>query len=165
MLKKLTSFALVAVLALSLAACTQQQPAAEPFSADLETFYEENLLVDERAEGLAMERLTDEFMDAFYPGLSEIERKQTVIYTPMISFSAYEIAMVEVSSADDVEAVKAVFQARIDSQINGGAFYPETVQAWENNAEIVVRDNYVCLFVGEGKDDMVAAFNALGQAD
>lgn len=163
MLKKLTSLALSAILALSLAACAQT-PKDEPFTADLETFYDENILVEERADGLAMERLTDEFMDVFYPGLSEIERKQTVIYTPLISFSAYEIAMVEAASADDVEAIQTVFQNRIDSQINGGAFYPETVEAWENNAEIVVRDNYVCLFVGEGKDDMVSAFNALGQA-
>lgn len=163
MFKKLTSFALAAVLALSLAACGQKAP--EAFSADLEAFYDESLLVEERAEGLAMERLTDEYMDVFYPGLSEIECKQNVIYTPLISAVAYEVAMVEVADAADVEKVKEVFQNRVDSQINGGAFYPDTVEAWENNSEIVVRDNYVCLFVGEGKDDMVAAFNALGQAE
>lgn len=165
MLKKLTSLALASVLALSLAACSQKEPEAEAFSADLEAFFEASILVDERAEGLAMERLTDEYMDAFYPGLKEIECKQNVIYTPMISFSAYEVAMVEVANADDVETVKEIFQSRIDSQVNGGAFYPETVEAWQNSSEIVVRDNYVCLFVGEGKDDMVAAFNALGNAE
>ena len=45
--------------------------------------------------------------------------------------------------------------------MEGGAFYPGTVEAWQNGSEIVVRGNCVCLFVGAEKDDMVAAFNAL----
>lgn len=161
-MKKWIAMLMLAVMALSLTACGNTAKSEEvPFAADLETFYEESLLVDERADGLSMERLTDEYMDAFYPGLSEIECKQNVIYTPLISAVANEVAMVEVANDDDVEKVKVIFQNRIGSQINGGAFYPATVEVWENNAEIVVRDNYVCLFVGESKDDMVAAFNAL----
>ena len=38
------------------------------------------------------------------------------------------------------------------------------MEEWENNSEIVVKGNYVCLFVGENKDDMVSAFNSYGES-
>ena len=77
--------------------------------------------------------------------------------------------MVEVANADDAETVKNIFQARIDYMVGdgngpGGAWYPETMEEWENNSEIVVKGNYVCLFVGENKDDMVSAFNSYGES-
>lgn len=164
-MKKWIFMLMLAVMVLSLAACgSTAKPEETPFAADLAAFYD-TLLVEQKADGLAMEELTDEYLDVFYPGLSGIERRQSVIYTPLISATAYEVAMVEVADPDDTEAVRAIFQNRIDDQVNGGAWYPETVEVWENSAEIVVRDNYVCLFVGECKDDMVAAFNALGETE
>ena len=68
-------------------------------------------------------------------------------------------------NAEDVEAVKAILQQRVDDQVAGGAWYPATIEVWENSSEIVVIDNYVCLFVGADKDAQVEAFRALGQAE
>lgn len=163
MSKKLISLALAALMALSLAACGSSAPkeSEEPaFTADLAQFYS-TLFGD---DGPAMAELEGEMLDSFYPGLSDIELKQQVIYTPMISAVAAEVALVEVAKAEDVEAVKAIFQQRIDDQVAGGAWYPATIEVWENNSEIVVIDNYVCLFVGEGKDAQVEAFRALGES-
>ena len=42
--------------------------------------------------------------------------------------------MVEVANADDVETVKTIFQTRIDDQVAGGAWYPETIAQWEDRA-------------------------------
>ena len=42
---------------------------------------------------------------------------------------------------------------------------PATVEAWQNQSEIVTRGSYVALFVGAEKDQMVEAFNAAGQAE
>ena len=69
------------------------------------------------------------------------------------------------ANADDVATVQEIFQTRIDTQIESGAFYPATVEAWQNSSEIVVRDNYVALFVGAEKDQMVELFNAAGASD
>ena len=80
----------------------------------------------------------------------------------MITAVAYEIALVEVANSDDVAAVQEIFQTRIDTQVESGAFYPGTVEAWQNQSEIVTRDNYVALFVGEGYEQMVELFNAAG---
>ena len=77
-----------------------------------------------------------------------------------------EIALVEVESADDVQAVKDIFQARIDYQVGdetnpGGAWYPASIEGWKNNSRIVSNGNYVMLVAADGADDIVSAFNAL----
>lgn len=168
MSKKLISLALAAMMALSLAACgspagsnndnnagNSEKPA---FSADLAEFY---ATLFQGEDSPAMVQAEGEMLDALYPGLSDVELKQQIVSTPMISAVAAEVAMVEVANAEDVETVKALFQKRIDDQVAGGAWYPATIEMWENNSEIVVIDNYVCLFVGEEKDAQVEAFKAL----
>ena len=104
-------------------------------------------------------------LEQAYPGLSEVETSQCLVYAPMITAVAYELALVEVTNADDVATVQEIFQARIDAQVESGAFYPATVEAWQNSSEIVTRENYVALFVGAEKDQMVEAFNAAGSDD
>ena len=98
-----------------------------------------------------------EMLEVMYPGLGAIETKQLVVASPAMSAVAIEFAFAEVANAADVEAVKAIFQSRIDAQVNGGAWYPETIEGWKNNSEIVVIDNYVCLFVCAEKDGMIEA--------
>ncbi len=58
-----------------------------------------------------------EALDSLYPGLSGISTKQKVVYTPMISAAAGELALVEVSNSSDVQKVKDIFQARISYQV------------------------------------------------
>lgn len=89
-----------------------------------------------------------------------------MVYYAAISASVGEIALVEVESADDVQAVKDIFQARIDYQVGdetnpGGAWYPASIEGWKNNSRIVSNGNYVMLVAADGADDIVSAFNAL----
>ena len=172
MLKKVTSLILAGVMALSLAACggnggnggtPSAEPTPAPLSINLTEFYEEmfNTVFPDPDNSPSMMALEGDMLAQAYPGLADIETKQCLVYAPMITAVAYEIALVEVADAADVQTVQDIFQARIDSQVEGGAFYPGTVEAWQNGSEIVVRGNCVCLFVGAEKDDMVAAFNAL----
>ena len=169
MLKKMTSLVLAGVMALSLVACGSQdggastEPTPAPLSIDLTEFYNEmfSTIFTDPNNSPSMAALEGDMLEQAYPGLSEVETTQCLVYAPMITAVAYEIALVEVANAADVQTVQDIFQARIDSQVEGGAFYPGTVEAWQNDSEIVVRGNCVCLFVGAEKDDMVAAFNAL----
>ena len=98
---------------------------------------------------------------AFYPGLSDIATKQCVVQLAAMSAVAFEFALVECENAEDVETVKSIFEARKAYQVEGGAWYPETVAAWEN-AEIVVQGNFVALILaGEATADAFVAFNDL----
>ena len=127
--------------------------------ADLAAFYGSILAGNENFN--ATEALTGELLDNFYPGLSAIALKQQQIYIPMMTSVVCEIAMVEVANASDVPAVKAIFQARIDAQAGGGAFYPQSVEGWQNNSRIVSHGNCVMMIAYSECDSIVASFNAL----
>ena len=166
-MRKLISLTLALCLCLGLTACAgaggENGGDQDVFTTDLSAFYDDmfSTIFPDPNNAPSMSEVTGDYLDQLYPGLSEVETTQCLVYAPMITAVPYEIALVEVADAADVQTVQDIFQARIDSQVEGGAFYPGTVEAWQNGSEIVVRGNCVCLFVGAEKDDMVAAFNAL----
>ena len=137
---------------------------AESKSVDLTAFYETVASGENRP---AMMQAEGEVLDAFYPGLTAIQTKQCGVYTAMISAAVGELALVEVENAADVQAVKDIFQARIDYQVGddqnpGGAWYPASIEGWKNGSRIVSNGNYVMLVAfSDGADDVVNSFNAL----
>lgn len=157
------------------AACTITCGWTNP--VDLDVFYDEiyNTLYPVDADGyptgpFAMDLMGEEsgmtaedaamMLEMYFPGLSAIETNQLHVYIPGMSAVAYEIVLVEVVNESDVEAVKAILQARIDAQAAGGAWYPEVVQGWINDSRIVSNGCYVMLAVGTDCDTFVDAFNA-----
>ncbi len=160
--KRILAMMMAVVCALTmLTACGSKEettPAPDSaFSVDLNRFYTE--IMDAAEEGPMMMDLSAdaELMEVMYPGLGAVETKQLVLASPAMSAVAVEFAFAEVANAADVETVKNAFQTRIDAQVAGGAWYPETIEGWKNNSEIVVIDNYVCLFVCAEKDGMIEA--------
>ena len=163
-MKKLMTLLMAAVMLLSLAACGGSKT-EEVKSADLAAFYEEtvNGIIEEKGEdGFPMMMpLEGEMLDGFYPGLSEIATKQCVINAPAMSAVAAEFALVEVENAEDVEKVQSILQSRIDMQVDGGAWYPETIEGWKNNSRLVVCGNNLLMVVWEDADAIVESFEAL----
>ena len=175
MKKRVFALLLMAAMSLSLlAGCgskddgktpeTNQPEASSPvenqdpaFGADLAEFYNKIMAAAEEGPFMMDIAAEAEMLEMTYPGLKDIQTKQLVAFTPAMSAVAIEFAFVEVANASDVDAVKTIFQTRIDNQVNGGAWYPETIEGWQNNSEIVVIDNYVCLFVCAEKDGMIDA--------
>ena len=135
---------------------------AESASADLNAFYQS--LVQTYGENFpANMNLCEmvEMLDGFYPGLSGLETKQMMIYQPMMGAVVCEIALVEVADAADVETVQGIMQDRIDSQVDGGAWYPESIEGWKNNSRIAVNGNCVMMIAYDQCDAVVDAFNGL----
>ena len=71
-----------------------------------------------------------------------------------------------VENSGDVQAVKDIFQARIDYQVGdgtspGGAWYPAPTEMWRNESRIVSNGNFVMLVAHTGADAVVEQFNAL----
>ncbi len=96
-----------------------------------------------------------------YPGIDSINTKQLVIYQPMMGAVVCEIALAEVADATDVEAVKTIFQNRIDAQVDGGAWYPASIEGWQNNSRLISNGNFVMMIAWDYCDEAVSSFNGL----
>lgn len=154
-MKKLSVIFLI--LAMLLAGCGQakEEPAA---NVDLTAFYESVA----EMQGLAgMVALEGEMLEACFPGLADIETQQLVAYAPMMSANVNEYVFVQCNSAEDAAAVGKILQERVDTQANGGAWYPESMAAWEK-AKVIVNGNYALMIATwEGADEIVEKFEAL----
>lgn len=160
-MKKLMTILLSLSMLLALSACGSNSNTAE--APDLNQFYTDFMasLGEDNAPAMMDANEDESYVETFFPGLNDIELKQSVLQMAMISAVGFEMDLVECANADDVETVKEIFQARIDSQVNGGAWYPETTAAWEA-ADLLVNGNVVALIVaGEYQSDAVDAFNNL----
>ena len=166
-MRKLISLTLALCLCLGLTACAgaggENGGDQDVFTTDLSAFYDDmfSTIFPDPNNAPSMSEVTGDYLDQLYPGLSEVETTQCLVYAPMITAVAYEIALVEVTNAADVQTVQDIFQARIDSQVEGGAMYPATAEAWEG-AEILTSGNVVALIVAG--QDQAAAVEAIGGA-
>lgn len=164
MMKKILTLAMAAALALSMVACgnTAAKPTATPKPVDLAAFGETYVTEQTIPPMLDTEQdMGKQILDMNYAGLSEMDLEKCLPYVSMMSVNNSEMVLVQTKNADDVAKVKEIFQARIDNMLNGGTFYPETIEIWQNNAEIVENGNYVALVVSTDKDAIVEAFNGL----
>lgn len=134
---------------LTLPACGgDSQPASPAAGTELSTFYDAVIAAQpEGAEALVL--FPDENPDLinnFYPGILDLDLAQTAFYYPPVVTSPCELAMVEVKNADDIQAVKDIFQARIDLGASNTA-YPESSQGWSTRAQIQEAGNFVAMIV------------------
>ena len=91
-----------------------------------------------------------EVLEATYPGLASAAGvKDVMVMEPIISFSTVAVALVKLSDGADaaqIQAVKDILQARLDSQAGGGAYYLGASDAWANGV-VVSAGDYVGMFV------------------
>lgn len=164
MLKKIVTLAMAAVLAVSMVACgnTASKPTATPEPVDLSAFGEKYVTAEQMPSLLdTNEDIGKQIQEESYPGLTDIETEQCLLYVSMMGIKNSELALVQVKNGEDVSKVQKLFQAHMDDMINGGAFYPSDVENWTNYSEVVTNGNYVMLVVSTEKDAIVEEFNAL----
>ena len=132
----------------------------EEIGTDMTAFY--NSLNETFEIPMGVDIAQDEIVANYYAGLADIETVQSVVAISMMRISNAEYAFVEVVNVDDVDAVKAIFQARIDAQVAGGAWYPEPTRMWTEDSEIVTNGNFVMMIVDSvNTEAIIEAFNAL----
>ena len=82
-------------------------------------------------------------IESLYPGLTALNPSRLQLYLPPVAGYACEILLVEVAEGD-VDAAKAILKDRIDSGA-GDTGYPENAVLWQNNAQVQVQGNCLCL--------------------
>lgn len=97
----------------------------------------------EDLSGVMFETTDKDAINETYPGLGDIELKQEVCYQHAVT-GFCEVMLVETASADDVQKVIDIFNARIDTSADD-SFYPETAKIWAQNAQVQSEGNYVAL--------------------
>ena len=141
-----------------------ETPPASDSAPDLAAFYQE---ISAAHDLRAMMEADETALENFFAGLSEISLTQSCVYLcSMMPAPMGDVALVQVADEKDVDAVKAIFQARIDYMVGdgegpGGAWYPGPTEMWRNNSRIVSNGSCVMLIAGEMCDQVAEAFNAL----
>ena len=160
-MKKLIALLLTLTAVLSLAACGGRQGDFDAKAPDLNQYYEDFMSTLGADNTPAMMDLEGEFLEAFYPGLSDCKTKQLVVKAAAISSVPFEFALVELENAADVQKAEEIFQARIDAQVQGGAFYPETIEGWKK-AQVITKGSVVALIsAGDSQSSAVGSFEKL----
>ncbi len=160
-MKKLLSILLCAILLPALAACGGGGGDNGQAAPDLNKYYEDFMATLGADNTPAMMDVETDMIPQVYPGLENYTSKQVVAKMAAITAVPFEFVLLELESEADAQAAASILQARVDSQVNGGAFYPETTAAWEK-AQVITHGNVAALIcAGSEQDQAVDAFNKL----
>ena len=149
-MKRLLSILALCALALALTACGGGNNASSGGASSaggevsFDAVYQGILDAQENTDELIF--FPEEGADAIeslYPGLTALDPTRLQLYLPPVTGYACEILLVEVAEGD-VDAAKAILQDRIDSGA-GDTGYPENAVLWQNNAQVQVQGNRLCL--------------------
>jgi hypothetical protein len=157
-MKKLNILTLALLMVGLLAACGTKTETAK--NVDLTAYYDTLAETYEWGDGYMVD-IEGEMLDSYYPGLSDISTKQFIAKMPMMSAVVNEVVLMECESEEDATSAAAILQDRITTQAEGGAWYPESMEAWEK-AQVVQQGNYVAMLASASyQDELVDSFNQL----
>ena len=130
-------------------------------NVDLQAFYKE---LQDSYEYWRDDYLVDiegEMLESYYPGLADIETEQFVAKMPMMSSVVNEVVFLQCKTEEDAAKAAAILQDRVDTQAEGGAWYPESMEAWGKGA-VIQQGTYVAMIASaEHQNDVEERFNAL----
>ena len=112
-----------------------------------------------------MTALEGDLLEGYYPGLSGLPAKQLVAMVPAMSSDVNEIVLFQGETEEDGEKAAEILQARIDSQVDGGAWYPETLESWKK-AKVLREGAYAALIAsGAHQEELEEQFALQFQAE
>ena len=77
----------------------------------------------------------------------------------MMSGVVNEMVLMQCENEEDAGKAAAILQERIDTQAEGGAWYPESMEAWSRGI-VIQQGTYVAMIASaEHQDEIVEAFN------
>jgi len=148
----------VLALLLVLSGCGGKDGGAETTEVDLTALFAGMEAACGWEEGY-MAEIEGELLEEYYPGLGAVPAKQLIAAVPAMSSDVNEIVLFQGETEEDAENAAGIFQARIDSQVDGGAWYAETLEAWQE-AKVFQQGTYAALIAsGEFQEPLEEQFN------
>ena len=155
-MKKMIALALAAFMMASLAACGSKKEEAK--EVDLTAFYDTLAAEYDWTDYLA--DTEGEMLEMYYPGLGEITTKQMIAKAPRMSSVVNEMVFLQCETEDDAAKAAEILQQRIDTQAEGGAWYPESMEAWGRGV-VDQQGTYVAMIASaEHQDAIVESWKA-----
>ena len=109
-------------------------------------------------DDLLLMDLEGETLESYYPGLAALATEQLVAKAPMMSSVVNEIVLVQCGSEEDAATAASILQDRVDAQAEGGAWYPESMEAW-SKAQVLREGTYAALIASsQYQDALVSSF-------
>ena len=151
---------LLAGLMLVLSACGGNSGKTETVHVDLQAYWDTLQETYKWNEGYMVD-IEGDMLEGYYPGLSDIAAKQFIAKMPMMSSVVNELVLMQCQSEEDAAEAAAILQTRVETQAEGGAWYPESMEAW-SKAQIIQHGAYVAMFASASyQQEMVDGFEAL----
>lgn len=155
-MKKIIALTLAAFMMASLAACGSKKEEAK--EVDLTAFYDTLAAEYDWTDYLA--DTEGEMLEMYYPGLGEITTKQMIAKAPRMSSVVNEMVFLQCETEDDAAKAAEILQQRIDAQAEGGAWYPESMEAWSRGV-VDQQGTYVAMIASaEHQDAIVESWKA-----
>ncbi len=120
--------------------------AKEETTVDLTAFFERLNQSYAWGETYFMEQ-DEESLESLYPGLKDLPAKQLVVKVPRMSAAVNEYVFAEFETEEDAETAGEILRQRVQTQAQGGAWYPAAMEAWEQ-AKVLVQGRYVAMIAG-----------------
>ena len=99
-----------------------------------------------------MADIEGDLLEDYYPGLRDLEPRQLVAKIPAMSTEVNELVFLECGTAEDAAAAAAILQERADAQAQGGAWYPESLEAW-SRAAVMQEGVYAALVASQAHQE------------
>ena len=158
-MKRVLTFTMTLLLAMSLLTACGNSGKQEP-EVDL-TAYFTQMVKDAGLDENYMTDLEGEMLESYYPGISDIPTKQFLAKAPMMSGVVNEMVLMQCENEEDAGKAAAILQERIDTQAEGGAWYPESMEAWGRGV-VDQQGTYVAMIASaQYKDAILESWQAL----
>ena len=158
-MKRVLTFTMTLLLAMSLLTACGNSGKQEP-EVDL-TAYFTQMVKDAGLDENYMTDLEGEMLESYYSGISDIPTKQFLAKAPMMSGVVNEMVLMQCENEEDAGKASAILQERIDTQAEGGAWYPESMEAW-GNGQVIQHGTYVAMIASaQFQKTWADGFNAL----
>lgn len=156
-MKKMMTLALVMFCLVMMTACGGKTDAADTTDVDLQTIYDAMEQVYQWGDGYMVD-IEGEMLESYYPGLQEISTTQFIAKMPMMSAVVNELVLLQCETEEDATKAAEILQTRIDMQAEGGAWYPESIAAWEKG-QVIQKGTYVAMIASaEHQADIAETF-------
>ena len=151
---------LLAGLMLMLSACGGNNKQPETVQVDLQAYWDTLQKTYQWNEGYMVD-IEGDMLEGYYPGLADIAAKQLIAKAPMMSAVVNEMVFMQCESEEDAAAAAEILQTRVTTQAEGGAWYPESMEAW-SKGEVIQQGTYVAMVASaEYQSTIVDAFKGL----